>query len=74
QTTTHAAEALERLTECYLALGLTEEARKTAAVLGYNYPDSDYYKQAYGLLTPGAPVERGPNEGFFGRLWDSLFD
>jgi outer membrane protein assembly factor BamD len=73
QITSHAPEALERLTECYLALGLREEAQKSAAVLGYNYPNSDYYKQAYGLLTPGAEVKRAPDEGFFGRLWDSLF-
>ena len=38
QTTTHVPEALERLTECYLALGVTDEAQTAAAVLGYNYP------------------------------------
>jgi len=74
QTTSHAAEALERLTECYIALGLPDEAHKTAAVLGYNYPNSDYYKQAYGLLTPGAEVKQAPEEGFFSRLWESMFD
>jgi len=73
QITSHAPEALERLTECYLALGLRPEAQKSAAVLGYNYPNSDYYKQAYGLLTPGADVKRPPDEGLFGRVWDSLF-
>jgi outer membrane protein assembly factor BamD len=50
QTTSHAAEALMRLTECYLALGVPEEARKTAAVLGANYPGSKWYQRAYDLV------------------------
>ncbi|TAL01724.1 MAG: outer membrane protein assembly factor BamD [Rhodospirillaceae bacterium] len=45
--TSHSPEALERLTECFVGLGLVGEARKTAAVLGYNYPGSDWYKDAY---------------------------
>jgi outer membrane protein assembly factor BamD len=48
-TTTHVPEALHRLTEAYTALGLTDEARKAAAVLGYNYPASDWYKDSYTL-------------------------
>lgn len=50
QTTTHVAEALHRLTEAYLALGVVEEARRTAAVLGHNYPDSDWYRDSWRLL------------------------
>lgn len=50
QTSTHIEEALFRLTECNLALGLTAEAQTAAAVLGHNYPQSDWYKQAYNLL------------------------
>jgi outer membrane protein assembly factor BamD len=50
QTTTHVPEALMRLTESYLALGLVEEARDAAAVLGYNYPGSQWYERAYALL------------------------
>lgn len=50
QTTNHTAEALERLTELYLKLGLTDEARRTAAVLAYNYPGSKWYQQAYAKL------------------------
>ncbi len=53
QTTTHTPEALHRLVECYLALGVIEEARQTAAVLGYNYPGSDWYEDSYALLTNG---------------------
>jgi len=53
QTTTHTPEALERLTECYLALGLKDEAQKTAAVLGYNYPGSSWYAATYVLVTGG---------------------
>jgi outer membrane protein assembly factor BamD len=50
QTTTHAPEALMRLTESYLALGVPAEAQKAAAVLGANYPGTDWYKQAYKLI------------------------
>jgi len=50
QTSTHIEEALFRLTESNLALGLTAEAQTAAAVLGHNYPASDWYKEAYDLL------------------------
>jgi len=51
QQTTHVPEALYRLVEINTMLGLTEEARKVAAVLGYNYPGSDWYVDAYQLVT-----------------------
>ncbi|MES2753989.1 MAG: outer membrane protein assembly factor BamD [Pseudomonadota bacterium] len=50
QTTTHTPEALMRLTETYLALGIPGEARKSAAVLGANYPETDWYGRAYKLI------------------------
>ncbi len=50
QRTRHVEEALERLTECYLSLGITTEAQTAAAVLGHNFPDSQWYKDAYALL------------------------
>ncbi|MFS0737072.1 outer membrane protein assembly factor BamD [Sphingomonas sp. 1P06PA] len=50
QTTSHTAEALMRLTESYLALGVPEEAKKTAAVLGANYPGSEWYQRAFKLM------------------------
>ena len=50
QTTTGTPEALERLVECYLALGMPEEAQKAAAVLGRNYPESYWYSQSLRLL------------------------
>jgi outer membrane protein assembly factor BamD len=50
QTTTHTPEALERLVETYLALGIPDEAKKSAAVLGSNYPDNEWYKRAYKLV------------------------
>ena len=50
QTTRHAEEALERLTEAYLALGITNEAQTAAAVLGHNFPDSPWYKDAFAKL------------------------
>jgi outer membrane protein assembly factor BamD len=51
QTTSHTAEALYRLTEAYLTLGLTEEAKRNAAVLGYNYPGDGWYSDAYSLMS-----------------------
>ena len=72
QTTSHAPEALYRLTESYLALGLNTEANKTAAVLGYNYPSSVWYSDAYDLMrTTGAPLDQEPEgrrKRFFGIL------
>ena len=50
QTTSHTPEALERLVECYLALGIPDEAQKAAAVLGANYPDTYWYRQSLRLL------------------------
>lgn len=55
QTTTHVPEALMRLTECYLALGIPAEAKKAAAVLGSNYPGTDWYEHAYKLMKEKAP-------------------
>ena len=50
QTTTHVPEALERLVEAYLSLGVRDEAQTAGAVLGYNYPGSEWYQDAYNLL------------------------
>ncbi len=55
QTTTHAPEALFRLTESYLAMGVPEEAKKAAAVLGANYPGNKWYERAYSLMQKHAP-------------------
>ncbi len=58
QTTSHVPEALYRLTAAYAALGITDEARKIAAVLGYNYPASEWYIDSYSVVT-GKEIERG---------------
>ena len=55
QTTSHAPEALMRLVESYLALGIPAEARRSAAVLGANYPDSRWYRRAFELVQRNAP-------------------
>ncbi len=59
QTTREVEEALERLTEAYMALGITGEAQTAAVVLGHNFPDSEWYKHAYALVKTGGtePVE-----------------
>lgn len=51
QTTTHTAEALHRLVEAYLSLGLTDEAQTAGAILGYNYQSSPFYDDSHRLLT-----------------------
>jgi outer membrane protein assembly factor BamD len=55
QTTSHTPEALMRLTESYLALGVPEEARRSAAVLGANFPNTQWYQRAYELIQRHAP-------------------
>jgi outer membrane protein assembly factor BamD len=56
QTTSHTPEALMRLTESYLALGIPAEARRSAAVLGANYPNTKWYQRAYSLVQKHAPA------------------
>ena len=53
QTTRHVEEALARLTEAYMAIGIVGEAQTAAAVLGHNFPDSRWYKDAYNLVKSG---------------------
>ncbi|MGQ0589766.1 MAG: outer membrane protein assembly factor BamD [Sphingosinicella sp.] len=55
QTTSHTPEALMRLTESYLALGIPGEARRSAAVLSANYPNTEWYERAYNLIQRHAP-------------------
>ncbi len=62
QTTRHVEEALMRLTESYMALGIVEEAQTAAAVLGHNFPDSTWYKHAYALVKTGG-LEPSENKG-----------
>ena len=50
QTTSHAPEALYRMVEAYLEMGIAFEAQRHAAILGYNYPDSEWYRDAFRLL------------------------
>lgn len=63
QTTTHTAEALHRLVESYLALGLTDEAQSSGAILGYNYQSSPFYQDSFNLLKDQdlAPEAKGTN-------------
>lgn len=78
QTTNHVPEALHRLTEIYLLLGLRDQARRTASVLGYNYPGSEWYVDSYSNLYDNGLVQqpgpRAPDQrGFFSRTWHSIF-
>jgi outer membrane protein assembly factor BamD len=73
QTTTHVAEALHRLVECYLTLGLKEEALRVAAVLGYNYPGSEWYKRTYEILDESSRQKMLEERSFVDRTVESLF-
>ncbi|MEM1287805.1 MAG: outer membrane protein assembly factor BamD [Pseudomonadota bacterium] len=76
QTTRHVEEALHRLVESYLTMGVTPEAQTAAAVLGHNFPESEWYAQSFALLQSGGlePQESSGSwitrafEGFTGRL------
>ncbi len=69
QTTSHVTEALHRLVECYLALGITREARATAAVLGYNYPGSEWYMDSYALLDGVELTPEEQDDSWIARAW-----
>ncbi|HMB78182.1 MAG TPA: outer membrane protein assembly factor BamD [Kiloniellaceae bacterium] len=72
QTTTHVPEALHRLVECYLALGIVQEAQATAAVLGYNYPGSKWYEDSYKLLTSDHLRPAQDDDSWISKAWGSV--
>ncbi|MBL0403153.1 outer membrane protein assembly factor BamD [Microvirga aerilata] len=69
QTTRHVEEALERLTEAYMAMGIVSEAQTAAAVLGHNFPDSPWYKDAYALLTKGGVEPREDSQSWISKAF-----
>jgi outer membrane protein assembly factor BamD len=73
QTTTHTPEALQRLTEAYLSLGVAAEAQTAAAILGYNFPGSEWYEDSYALLANKGlePVEN--KDSWISRAWKTVF-
>ncbi|HIM46521.1 MAG: Outer membrane protein assembly factor BamD [Alphaproteobacteria bacterium MarineAlpha10_Bin2] len=73
QTTSHVPEALHRLTESYLALGVPHEAQAAAAVLGYNFPGSDWYLDSYALLEGVDLRPEADDESWISRAFNSIF-
>jgi len=71
QQTRQIEEALSRLTECYMALGLTSDAQTAAAILGHNYPDSQWYKDAYTLVKSNGLEPREDTESWLSRAFHS---
>lgn len=73
QTTSHVPEALHRLVESSIALGLNGEAQQIAAVLGYNYPASEWYKYSYAMLEGKHLKPLAKSKSWLGRAMDTLF-
>lgn len=73
QTTSHVPEALHRMVECYLELGVRDEAMRYAAVLGHNFPSSLWYRDSYKLLTGKTVAQVAENEDEqSGDWWDAM--
>ncbi|MBI4275700.1 MAG: outer membrane protein assembly factor BamD [Rhizobiales bacterium] len=69
QTTRHVEEALMRLTESYMALGIIQEAQTAAAVLGHNFPDSRWYQDAYRLVKTGGAEPSENKESWISKVF-----
>jgi len=72
QTTRHVEEALMRLTEVYMTLGIVDEAQTAAAVLGHNFPDSPWYKDAYRLVKSGGLEPHETQSSWISRAFRKL--
>ena len=72
QTTAHVEEALMRLTEAYMALGIKPEAQNVAAVLGHNFPESKWYKDAYQLLASDGLAPREQEGSWLSKAWKNF--
>ncbi|HEY4133939.1 MAG TPA: outer membrane protein assembly factor BamD [Alphaproteobacteria bacterium] len=73
QTTSHVPEALHRLTECYMQIGLPQEAQTAAAVLGHNFPGSEWYQDSYQLMTGAQLAPAEDKSSWISRAWASVF-
>ncbi len=73
QTTTHVPEALHRLTEAYLSLGIVTEAQTSAAILGYNFPGSSWYQDSYDLLAGNDLKPDENQDSWISKAWNSVF-
>ncbi len=73
QTTSQTPEALHRMVECYLALGIRKEAQATAAVLGHNFPGSDWYQYSYDLLGGTGLTPQADEQSWVGKVWRRIF-
>jgi outer membrane protein assembly factor BamD len=69
QTTRHTEEALLRITEAYMSIGVVQEAQTAAAVLGHNFPESQWYKDAYKLLQSGGLEPRENQDSWISRAF-----
>jgi len=69
QTTSHVPEALHRLVETYMALGVREEAQRYASVLGHNFPESIWYRDSYKLMTGNLPETLAKKEEESSSWW-----
>ncbi|MGZ9810005.1 outer membrane protein assembly factor BamD [Pseudoroseicyclus sp. H15] len=72
QTTSHTPEALHRLVEAYLALGLTEEAQTAGAILGYNYQSTEWYQSSYALLTGQGLEMRASGDSWLAQVYRQM--
>lgn len=72
QATRHAPEALYRLVEAYMGLGITSEAQTAAAVLGHNFPDSQWYKDAYSLLQGKGLSPNESSDSWISKLYHTV--
>ena len=72
QSTAHVEEALMRLTECYMALGIVNEAQTAAAILGHNFPDSPWYKDAYALLQSEGTAPKEDTGSSLSQSWKKV--
>ena len=72
QTTRHVEEALYRLTESYMGLGIAQEAQTAAAILGHNYPDSEWYNDAFKLLQSGGLSPNENKSSWLSRLFRKI--
>lgn len=69
QTTTHTAEALHRLVEAYLSLGLVDEAQTAGAILGFNYQSTEWYQSSYALLTGQGLEPRDRGDSWLSQIY-----